>query len=202
MDDDTASAGIPTFAGTSILVTGGGSGIGLGIARSLVASGAHVTICGRNKEKLEAAAESIRQSSPEGSVSVSPADVTIETDVVARCRRGGIRHRKARRSRGLRRRERSRGHAHAVTQLDVDAWRAHRRPQRHGDHADDQARRRGHWWQEAVDPSSRSRRSPAATHIAGSARTESRNPASTTWCSWQQTNWAPATFVSTRSARG
>eukprot|EP01133_Synstelium_polycarpum_P021721 gene21721-26096_t len=83
MDDDTASAGIPTFTGTSILVTGGGSGIGLGIARSLVGSGAHVTICGRNKEKLDAAAESIRQSSPEGSVSVSPADVTIETDVVA-----------------------------------------------------------------------------------------------------------------------
>lgn len=83
MDDDTASPGIPTFTGTSILVTGGGSGIGLGIARSLVASGAHVTICGRNKEKLEAAAESIRQSSPEGSVSVSPTDVTIEADVVA-----------------------------------------------------------------------------------------------------------------------
>lgn len=82
MDDDTASAGIPTFAGTSILVTGGGSGIGLGIARSLVGSGAHVTICGRNKEKLDAAAESIRQSSPEGSVSASPADVTIEADVV------------------------------------------------------------------------------------------------------------------------
>ncbi|MEH6802387.1 SDR family oxidoreductase [Rhodococcus erythropolis] len=83
MDDDTASPGIPTFTGTSILVTGGGSGIGLGIARSLVAAGAHVTICGRNKEKLEAAADSIRQSSPEGSVSVSPTDVTIEADVVA-----------------------------------------------------------------------------------------------------------------------
>ncbi len=198
MDDDTASAGIPTFAGTSILVTGGGSGIGLGIARSLVASGAHVTICGRNKEKLEAAAESIRQSSPEGSVSVSPADVTIETDVVAAvaaavsvtgkldgvvaCAGGNET-------------------IAPVTQLDVDAWRrtvdlnvtGTMLTIKHG------AR---HWWQEAVDPSSRSRRSPAATHIAGSARTESRNPASTTWCSWQQTNWAPATFVSTRSARG
>jgi NAD(P)-dependent dehydrogenase (short-subunit alcohol dehydrogenase family) len=64
-------------------VTGGGSGIGLGIARSLVAAGAHVTICGRNKVKLDAAAESIRQSNPAGSVGVSSADVTIEADVVA-----------------------------------------------------------------------------------------------------------------------
>lgn len=36
-------------------ITGGGSGIGLGAARALVADGARVTLCGRTAEKLEAA---------------------------------------------------------------------------------------------------------------------------------------------------
>ena len=38
--------------GWSILVTGGGSGIGLATAERLAADGAHVTICGRTQEKL------------------------------------------------------------------------------------------------------------------------------------------------------
>lgn len=45
--------------GKHALVTGGGSGIGLAIARALVAAGWQVTIVGRNKEKLEAAANAI-----------------------------------------------------------------------------------------------------------------------------------------------
>ena len=48
--------GGPTYragiAGWSILVTGGGSGIGLGTAERLAADGAHVTICGRTEQKL------------------------------------------------------------------------------------------------------------------------------------------------------
>lgn len=60
MGEHTGPAGSADFIGKSILVTGGGSGIGLAIARSLAGAGAHVTICGRNKQKLDAAAESIR----------------------------------------------------------------------------------------------------------------------------------------------
>ena len=45
--------------GMSVLVTGGGSGIGEGIARHLGAAGAHVTISGRRPDRIEAVAASI-----------------------------------------------------------------------------------------------------------------------------------------------
>jgi 2-hydroxycyclohexanecarboxyl-CoA dehydrogenase len=48
-----------TRIGKHALVTGGGSGIGLAIVRELAASGWRITIIGRNKEKLEAAAKAI-----------------------------------------------------------------------------------------------------------------------------------------------
>lgn len=49
------------FSGKTICVTGGGSGINLGIAKSFAAVGAKVALCGRTPEKLEAAAEEIRE---------------------------------------------------------------------------------------------------------------------------------------------
>jgi citronellol/citronellal dehydrogenase len=42
------------FAGRSIIVTGGGSGIGRCTAHELVALGARVALVGRTAEKLEA----------------------------------------------------------------------------------------------------------------------------------------------------
>ncbi|MCP4036000.1 MAG: SDR family NAD(P)-dependent oxidoreductase [bacterium] len=43
------------LAGNSILITGGGTGIGLGLAGLLLASGNEVTVCGRRQDKLDEA---------------------------------------------------------------------------------------------------------------------------------------------------
>lgn len=55
-----------TLMGKSILVTGGGSGLGLAMARAFAAHGARVTIAGRTKERLEAALPEIRGGAREG----------------------------------------------------------------------------------------------------------------------------------------
>jgi len=47
------------IAGMSVLVTGGGSGIGEGIARHFCAAGARVTVSGRRADKVDAVAGSI-----------------------------------------------------------------------------------------------------------------------------------------------
>ncbi|TMH73843.1 MAG: SDR family oxidoreductase [Betaproteobacteria bacterium] len=44
------------FNGKTVFVTGGGSGINLGVAKNFAALGANVAICGRTREKLNAAA--------------------------------------------------------------------------------------------------------------------------------------------------
>ena len=51
------------FDGKHAVVTGGGSGIGAAIARSLASSGATVTIMGRNNDKLQSVAEDISAAS-------------------------------------------------------------------------------------------------------------------------------------------
>lgn len=48
------------FEGKTVFVTGGGSGINLGIAKNFAAVGARVAICGRTQEKLDAAAAELR----------------------------------------------------------------------------------------------------------------------------------------------
>src|SRR4029077_10919671 len=44
------------FKSKTVFVTGGGSGINLGVAKNFAALGANVAICGRTQEKLDAAA--------------------------------------------------------------------------------------------------------------------------------------------------
>ncbi len=55
------------LAGQAALVTGGGSGIGAGIAKMLAKQGARVALVGRTKEKLDAIAASIRDAGGEAS---------------------------------------------------------------------------------------------------------------------------------------
>src|SRR5512132_3164137 len=61
------------LAGKNAVVTGGGSGINLAIARRFAMHGASVALIGRTKEKLDSAAEDIRRSG--GTASGHPADV-------------------------------------------------------------------------------------------------------------------------------
>ncbi len=49
-----------TLSGKTILVTGGGSGLGLAMATRFAELGANVAICGRTEEKLKAAVEQLR----------------------------------------------------------------------------------------------------------------------------------------------
>jgi NAD(P)-dependent dehydrogenase (short-subunit alcohol dehydrogenase family) len=44
------------FKGKTVFVTGGGSGINLGVAKNFAVLGANLAICGRTQEKLDAAA--------------------------------------------------------------------------------------------------------------------------------------------------
>ena len=63
------------------LVTGGGSGIGKGVAAGLVAAGAAVMIVGRNADRLAAAVEEIEAGKGSGAIRYEPADVTNEDEV-------------------------------------------------------------------------------------------------------------------------
>ena len=71
-----------SLADKTVLVTGGGSGIGKGVATAAVAAGADVMIVGRNADRLATAVEEIEsQAQDGGSVLYEPADVTNEDEV-------------------------------------------------------------------------------------------------------------------------
>jgi NAD(P)-dependent dehydrogenase (short-subunit alcohol dehydrogenase family) len=55
-----------TLADRSILVTGGGSGLGLAMAKRFVGLGARVTIAGRKRERLEAASKEVAEAAGAG----------------------------------------------------------------------------------------------------------------------------------------
>jgi NAD(P)-dependent dehydrogenase (short-subunit alcohol dehydrogenase family) len=77
------------IVGLSALVTGGGSGIGLGAATRLVQDGAHVTICGRTVDRLRSAVAALEEvarasaetGAPGGSAAYVVADVTVEEQI-------------------------------------------------------------------------------------------------------------------------
>lgn len=69
-----------TLADWRVLITGGGSGIGLGCARRFLADGATVTLMGRTRERLEAAAATL--DAPDR-VRLAVGDVAEEADVAA-----------------------------------------------------------------------------------------------------------------------
>ncbi|MBA8958449.1 SDR family oxidoreductase [Rhodococcus opacus] len=108
------------LAKTSVLVTGGGSGIGLGVATALAAEGVHVTICGRSEEKLTRAAEQITADNPAGTVDTITADVTNEDDVIRAVAKASERTGQLD---GVVTCAGGNETVGPVTQLDVDAWR-------------------------------------------------------------------------------
>ncbi len=77
-----------SLAGRVALVTGGGSGIGLGCARELVSAGASVVLAARNTDRLGAAADELRSLATDGSgIHTVACDVTDEDSVSAACAR-------------------------------------------------------------------------------------------------------------------
>jgi len=77
-------AGSNVLADQIALVTGGGSGIGLGCARALIRDGATVMLSGRTAERLDTAATTLRQEfGPDAGIHTMVCDVTDEAQVAA-----------------------------------------------------------------------------------------------------------------------
>ena len=73
-----------SLANKTVLVTGGGSGIGKGVAAAAVDAGANVMIVGRNADRLAGAVDEISAAAKgAGSVRYQPADITNEDGVAA-----------------------------------------------------------------------------------------------------------------------
>jgi NAD(P)-dependent dehydrogenase (short-subunit alcohol dehydrogenase family) len=110
-----------SFEDRTYLVTGGGSGIGKGVAAGLAAAGASVMIVGRNADRLTAAIQEIEAVKADGGeVRYEPADVTNEDEVTRAVEAATAWH------------GRLHGAVHCaggsltigpITQMDSDAWR-------------------------------------------------------------------------------
>ena len=100
-DTDEPTAEDRPLAGHHALITGGGSGIGLGAARVLLADGATITLCGRTAATLDAAAEELGDGVATAIVDVGDEESVAEavrsaderaplTIAVANAGRGGV----------------------------------------------------------------------------------------------------------------
>jgi retinol dehydrogenase 14 len=69
------------MGGTTVLITGGTSGIGNATAVAMAAMGANVAIVGRNQERGEAAVEEIKAQSHNESVELMLADLSVQAEV-------------------------------------------------------------------------------------------------------------------------
>ena len=128
-----------SFEDRTYLVTGGGSGIGKGVAAGLVAAGASVMIVGRNPDRLAEAVKEIESRKVgSGSIRYEPADVTNEDEVTRAVDAATAWH------------GRLHGVVHCaggsetigpITQVDFAALAACRRPQRQRHHVRAQALR-------------------------------------------------------------
>lgn len=68
--------------GDTALVTAASSGLGKASASALASEGANVVICSRSEDRLEAAAEDVREDAT-GEVVAVPADITNPDDIEA-----------------------------------------------------------------------------------------------------------------------
>jgi NAD(P)-dependent dehydrogenase (short-subunit alcohol dehydrogenase family) len=110
-----------SFEHRTFLVTGGGSGIGKGVAAGLAAAGASVMIVGRNADKLAAAVDEIDAVKANGgAIRYEPADVTNEDEATRAVEAATAWH------------SRLNGVVHCaggsetigpITQIDSEAWR-------------------------------------------------------------------------------
>jgi NAD(P)-dependent dehydrogenase (short-subunit alcohol dehydrogenase family) len=72
---------IPDLTGKKTIVTGANSGIGYEAARALAGKGATVIMACRTEAKGQAAAQKIRQESPEADIKVMPLDLASQSSV-------------------------------------------------------------------------------------------------------------------------
>ncbi len=63
------------FAGKSVAITGGSSGLGLALAHELARRGSHVTLLARNAERLAAAQRELTETTPQAEVDTIAVDV-------------------------------------------------------------------------------------------------------------------------------
>ena len=77
------------YVGQSVIVTGGGSGIGLACAKSFAKRGASVVILGRTAARLETAVDELRSTNDQATHTYVAGDVADETVVSEAVKRAG-----------------------------------------------------------------------------------------------------------------